>query len=114
MDLPLEIMEANAGRASSLLKSMANEARLMILCQLSQQEMTVSELARTVPLSQSALSQHLSVLRRERLVKTRRESQFVWYSLDSDAAKAVIGTLYDLFCAPSAGQNAAGTAAAER
>ncbi len=99
MDHPLDIMEANAGRASSLLKSMANEARLMILCQLSQQEMTVSDLTRKIPLSQSALSQHLSVLRRERLVKTRRESQFVWYSLDSKEAKAVIGTLYDLFCA---------------
>ncbi|MCT2557389.1 metalloregulator ArsR/SmtB family transcription factor [Tsuneonella sp. YG55] len=109
MDLPLEQMEANAGRASSLLKSMANEVRLMILCQLSQQEMTVSDLAQTVPLSQSALSQHLGVLRRERLVKTRRESQFVWYSLDSAEAQAVIATLYDLFCAqPEAGPEADG------
>lgn len=99
MDLPIELMQENAGRASSLLKSMANETRLMILCQLSQQEMTVGELIKIVPLSQSALSQHLGVLRREGLVKTRREAQFVWYSLDSEEAKAVIGTLYDLFCA---------------
>ena len=113
MDLPLDIMEANAGRASNLLKSMANEARLMILCQLSQQEMTVSDLARTVPLSQSALSQHLGVLRRERLVKTRRESQFVWYSLDSEEAKAVIATLYDLFCAPPATLEREPTASAQ-
>jgi len=91
-------MQENASKATSLLKSMANESRLMILCQLSQAEMSVGELSECIPLSQSALSQHLSVLRREKLVKTRRESQFVWYSLDSEAAKAVIGTLYDLFC----------------
>lgn len=99
MDLPLELMQENAGRATALLKSMANEARLMILCQLSQKEMSVGELAGKVALSQSALSQHLGVLRREDLVKTRRESQYVWYSLQSEEAKAVIGTLYDLFCA---------------
>ena len=99
MELPLELMQENAGRASSLLKSMANESRLMILCQLSQQEMTVGDLIKKIPLSQSALSQHLGVLRREGLVKTRRESQFVWYSLDSNEATAVIGTLYELFCA---------------
>lgn len=98
MELPLDQMQENASKATSLLKSMANESRLMILCQLSQAEMSVGELSECIPLSQSALSQHLSVLRRENLVKTRRESQFVWYSLDSDAAKAVIGTLYDLFC----------------
>ena len=99
MDLPLDIMHANAGRATALLKSMANETRLMILCQLSQREMTVGELIELVGLSQSALSQHLGVLRREGLVKTRREPPYVWYSLDSEDAKAVIGTLYDLFCA---------------
>ena len=99
MELPLELMQEHAGRASTLLKSMANESRLMILCQLSQQEMTVGELTAKIPLSQSALSQHLGILRREKLVKTRRESQYVWYSLASDEAKAVIGTLYELFCA---------------
>lgn len=99
MELPLELMQENAGKASSLLKSMANESRLMILCQLSQKEMSVGDLAANIPLSQSALSQHLGVLRREHLVKTRRESQYVWYSLDSEEVKAVIATLYDLFCA---------------
>lgn len=95
----MDIMEANAERATGLLKSMANESRLMILCQLSQGEMTVGQLADVIPLSQSALSQQLGILRRERLVRTRRESQFVWYALDSEEAKAVIGTLYDLYCA---------------
>lgn len=99
MELPLDLMKENAGRASALLKSMANESRLMILCQLSQQEMTVGDLTKKIELSQSALSQHLGILRREKLVKTRRESQYVWYSIDSEDAKAVIGTLYELFCA---------------
>lgn len=99
-ELSMDEMQVNAGRATTLLKSMANESRLMILCQLSQKEMTVGELAEVVPLSQSALSQHLSVLRRDNLVKTRKESQFVWYSLVSDEAHKVIQTLYDLFCAP--------------
>ena len=59
----------------------------------------VGELAEVVPLSQSALSQHLSLLRREGLVKTRRSSQFVYYSLDSEEVQAVIATLYEQFCA---------------
>ena len=91
-------MQENAKRATALLKSMANESRLLILCQLSQKEMSVGEMAEYIPLSQSALSQHLSILRREGLVKTRRSSQYVHYSLDSDEVKAVIGVLYELFC----------------
>lgn len=107
MDLPLELMQENAGRAAALLRSMANESRLMILCRLSQGEMTVGDLTRNINLSQSALSQHLGILRRENLVKTRRESQYVWYSLDSDEVKAVIETIYEVFCKdPEAGTEA--------
>ena len=98
MDLPLDIMQANAGRATALLKSMANETRLMILCQLSQREMTVGELIELVGLSQSALSQHLGVLRREGLVKTRRESQTIYYSLEHGPADRVITLLHDIYC----------------
>ncbi|MEE9434932.1 MAG: metalloregulator ArsR/SmtB family transcription factor [Sphingorhabdus sp.] len=98
MDIPLEQMKENAARATSLLKSMANESRLMILCQLAVNEMSVGELLEKIPLSQSALSQHLGMLRREKLVKTRRESQFIWYSLASGDARTLIGTLYDLYC----------------
>ena len=91
-------MQENAKRATALLKSMANESRLLILCQLSQKEMSVGEMAEYILLSQSALSQHLSILRREGLVKTRRSSQYVHYSLDSEEVKAVIGVLYEQFC----------------
>lgn len=98
MELPLEQMQENASRATSLLKSMANETRLMILCQLAEKEMSVGELTKKIPLSQSALSQHLGILRRENLVKTRRESQYVWYSLASGDARALIASLYEIFC----------------
>ena len=98
MDLPIETMQESAARATRLLKSMANESRLLILCRLCEQEMSVGELVAAIPLSQSALSQHLSVLRREGLVKTRRDAQFVYYSLDSAEVQAIIATLYDLFC----------------
>jgi len=102
VDLPLEQMQANAARATSILKSMANESRLMILCQLAEKEMSVGELLEKMPLSQSALSQHLGMLRREKLVTTRRESQFIWYSLASGDVRVLINTLYELYCSDGA------------
>jgi DNA-binding transcriptional ArsR family regulator len=104
MEIAVGQMQANAQRATALLKSMANETRLLILCQLSQGEMSVGELAKELPLSQSALSQHLALLRREKLVRTRRESQFVWYSIDREAAQAVIATINSQFCEPKPGE----------
>ncbi len=90
-----------AKKACTLLKSMANESRLMILCQLADKEMSVGEILKQVPLSQSALSQHLSMLRREKIVTTRREAQSIKYSLASEDARVLIGALYELYCAPS-------------
>jgi len=92
-------MEANASAASNLLKSMANESRLMILCQLAESEKSVSELKDNIGLSQSALSQHLAILRRDRLVDTRRAAQSIYYSLSSESAAAVMKTLYEIYCA---------------
>jgi len=82
------------------LKSMANETRLMILCQLLNGEKSVGEMHENIPLSQSALSQHLAVLRRERLVSTSRVAQSIFYSLASEDVRAIIETLYQLYCAP--------------
>jgi len=87
-----------AAHACELLKAMANKWRLMILCQLSEGERTVSELQTTLGLSQSALSQHLAVLRREKIVKTRKHAQSVSYSLAGDEAIQVMNTLHDVFC----------------
>jgi DNA-binding transcriptional ArsR family regulator len=97
MDMPLEHFASNAAEVARLLKSMANESRLMILCHLSEREMTVSELGRELPLSQSALSQHLGILRREAIVATRREAQFVRYSLASEDVRAIIATLCGIY-----------------
>jgi DNA-binding transcriptional ArsR family regulator len=87
-----------AAHAVELLKAMANEWRLMILCQLSEGEKTVSELQQILGLSQSALSQHLAVLRREKIVKARKHAQSVSYSLAGDEAPRVMTTLHEVFC----------------
>ena len=88
-----------ASHAVELLKAMANEWRLMILCQLSEGEKTVSELQSALGLSQSALSQHLAILRREKIVRSRKHAQSVSYSLSGEDATKVMETLHDVFCA---------------
>ena len=82
-----------ASHACELLKAMANEWRLMILCQLAEGEKTVSELQGQLGLSQSALSQHLAILRREKIVRARKHAQSVSYSLSGDEATKVMETL---------------------
>lgn len=95
-------LRARARDASVLLKSMSNERRLLILCQLAEGEKSVGELEKHVGLSQSALSQHLARLRQDDLVATRRSAQSIYYSLKGDAARIVMDTLYSLYCAPEA------------
>jgi DNA-binding transcriptional ArsR family regulator len=91
-------LQASAKGASTLLKAIGNEHRLMILCRLIDQERSVGELVRAVGLSQSALSQHLARLRRDGIVKTRREAQTIWYTIASSEATEVLRTLYGLYC----------------
>lgn len=91
-------MARQAETAARFLKLMANPNRLMILCHLLDNEMSVSELNSHLPLSQSALSQHLALLRNSGLVNTRREQQTIYYSLASPEVHAVMGTLYEQFC----------------
>lgn len=98
METDFETLEQNALRASTLLKAMSNQHRLMILCQLVNGEKRVGELEQLIGLSQSALSQHLARLRRDHLVKTRRAAQTIYYSLAGPEASAVIQTLYGLYC----------------
>ena len=87
-----------ASHACELLKAMSNEWRLMILCHLSEGEKTVGELQRLLGLSQSAISQHLAILRREKIVQPRKHAQSVSYSLAGDEATMVMTTLHDVFC----------------
>jgi len=90
-------LESRATEAAQLLKLLANDHRLIILCRLSEQEMSVSELGEYVNLSQSALSQHLGKLRAERLVATRREAQTIYYRLASPNALKLVNALCDLY-----------------
>jgi ArsR family transcriptional regulator len=99
----MALLEARASQAARLLRALANERRLLILCQLAGGERSVGELQPLVGLSQSALSQHLATLREEGIVATRREAQTIHYRIADPAAVAVVGTLAEIFCpkAPS-------------
>ena len=96
--MKIEKLHAQAHAATTLLKVLANESRLQILCQLVRGEKSVSELEEAVGLRQSAISQHLAIMRRERIVKTRRDAQQIIYSLASHDAQAIMEALYDVFC----------------
>jgi DNA-binding transcriptional ArsR family regulator len=100
-------MEQHAGEAESLLCALANRHRLMILCTLSQGELSVGALNARLPLSQSSLSQHLAVLRADGLVKTRRESQSIYYSVANGPALEIIHTLYRTYCCGNGATGAA-------
>ena len=96
-----EQMAEHASEAADLMRAMASEHRLMVLCSLVQGEQSVSQLLESIPVSQSALSQHLAVLRRERLVSTRRQGQTVFYGLKPGPTVNIIRVLYDNYCCGS-------------
>ena len=98
-DIDLEQMEESAGRASALMKTLGHRDRLMILCHLADGEKSVGEIADLLEISQSPLSQHLSRMRKEDLVDTRRQAQTIYYSLKSGEAARIVELLYELFCA---------------
>lgn len=97
----LQHMQASAAEASRFLRALSNEKRLLALCRLMDGEHSVSSLAESVGLSQSALSQHLTKLREDNLVATRRDSQTIYYRLADPRIAAMIGLLYEQFCAPA-------------
>ncbi|OKO86885.1 transcriptional regulator [Bradyrhizobium sp. NAS80.1] len=92
-------LEEKAEEVSRLLTAMGNPKRLMVLCNMLDSERSVGELADIAGLSSAALSQHLGKMRALSLVKTRREGQTIYYSLASREVRAVLQTLYRLFCA---------------
>lgn len=91
-------MEQNAEQAVTMLKMLANKHRLMLLCILQDGEKSVSELNVLVAIPQSTLSQHLAFLRREKLVKTRRDAQTIYYSLADKKVIPIISLLHELYC----------------
>jgi ArsR family transcriptional regulator, virulence genes transcriptional regulator len=94
-------MREHATAAAAFLKALANDQRLMVLCALLDGELSVGEINEHVPLSQSALSQHLSVLREAGMVTTARQSQTIYYSVARGPALQIMEVLYSAFCAPS-------------
>lgn len=98
-ELDLETFEKQAKEVAGILRALANERRLMILCKLVEWgEVNVTSLAEAVGLSQSALSQHLAKLRDEGIVAFRRESQTIWYRVADPRIEQLFATLYGLFC----------------
>jgi DNA-binding transcriptional ArsR family regulator len=96
--MQLDEIADKATEAAALLKELANEKRLMICCALADQELCVGDINELVPLSQSALSQHLARLREQGIVVTRRDGQSVYYSLAGDSALKIIMTLRSIYC----------------
>lgn len=97
-ELSLELMRMAATDASRVLKALANEDRLLLLCQLSQGEKSVSDLEQAVGIGQPSLSQQLGVLRNEGLVLTRREGKRIFYSIADPKILHILQLLYSLYC----------------
>ena len=84
--------------AVELLQSLGNRSRLMIMCQLLEGEKSVGQLAEFLQARESTVSQHLALLRKDRLVTTRRDGQTIFYSISSDPARRIIELLYEIYC----------------
>lgn len=101
MKLDADAMRNAADEACDLMKAMSNRHRLLILCQLIEGEKAVGQLADFLGIRDSTVSQHLALLRRDRLISGRRDGQTIWYQIESQAARKVVETLYATFCAPA-------------
>lgn len=102
--LEIEGLERKAEKVAGVMKSLANPRRLLLLCKLVEVgKMSVGELARALGLSQSALSQHLALMREDKLVAFDREGQSLFYRLADPRIEALLATLYQLYCAPDSG-----------
>jgi DNA-binding transcriptional ArsR family regulator len=97
----LRELQSNARRAAPLLKAISNPTRLVILCKIAEGERSVGELEQQVGLSQSGISQHLAVLRRQHVVATRRDKQTIYYSLANREVVELMATLHKIFCKPA-------------
>lgn len=104
-DVALDDLRTRASRACALLRALAHEDRLVLLCQLGNGEHTVSELEAKLGIVQPTLSQQLGVLRREGLVDTRRDGKYIHYRIASEDALALLHTLHARFCAAMDGES---------
>ena len=104
MNIDSQTMQRAADEASELLKALANRHRLLILCQLIDGEKSVGQLAEFLGIRDSTVSQHLALLRRDRLIAGRRDGQTIWYRIESEPARAILVALYQSFCEPAASE----------
>jgi len=96
-----EAMRAAADESSELLKALSNRHRLLVLCQLTDGEKSVGQLADFLGVRDSTASQHLALLRRDGIIASRRDGQTIWYRIASEPALAVMKVLYETYCAGS-------------
>ncbi len=97
-DQSIDEMKEAAEKACEMMKILSHPDRLMVLCQLKEGEMSVGELAKAVGIAQSPLSQHLSRMRLQGIVKNRREAQSIFYSLDNSEVEQIIDLFYAMYC----------------
>lgn len=96
----IDLLVKQARKASELLKALSHETRLMILCLLSEREMSVSEIEEIIKLPQATVSQQLARLRLDKLVNTRREGRQIYYRIADKDVSTIVESLYDIFCKP--------------
>lgn len=105
--MQIQELESRSEEAATFLKMLASPPRLMILCHLAAGERSVGEIAELTGLRMSTVSQHMALLRGQELVTTRRDGTTIFYALASDAARDVMGVLYQTFCVvPGLGRKA--------
>lgn len=98
MTFDMSMMRKAAAEATEVLRVLANEDRLLLLCQLSQGEKSVSELEELLDIHQPTLSQQLGVLRTMGLVNTRRDGKWIYYSIADEKVLVLLGAMYELYC----------------
>lgn len=96
--LEVEVMRNSADAVVTILKSLANTDRLLILCHLAQEELNVSQIEQKTQITQPTLSQQLMMLRKSDVVQTRRDGKQIFYSIKDQKLVQVLGTLYSLYC----------------
>ena len=94
----IQEMQSTAGQVCALMKALSNETRLLILCQLAGGERSVGDLAQLLGVRESAMSQHLSLLRRDGMVETRRDGQTIYYALARADVEQLMAFLYATYC----------------
>lgn len=110
----VDLMQDSACSAADFLRNLANEKRLMIVCQLADGEKSVGQICAALNARQSTISQQLALLRREGIVEARKEAQTVYYSLADENARRVVELLYSIYCAPQSAKKTTKKRAAQK